>query len=197
MTEPHAPGAPRTEPQHAETQHAESVIRTREFALETDTVYRLLVARTFGQGLRIFLLNGVIVALFVASIAYIALDLSQIATLALLLVLLVVIGAALGYPLWRYRRYVNAPENAAMFAPVRCEIDAQFIIMRRQDGTVARTPLASISRAIVTRSHWLLYVGGLVQHVIPLAAFESPEDSEQLAQRLQRYRVFVQRTRRA
>ena len=84
MTAPHDNGA---------------VIRTREFALERDTLYRLLVARTFGGQMRIFMLNGVVIAVLVASVAYATFDLSQAGGLALLVGLLAVIALALGLSL--------------------------------------------------------------------------------------------------
>lgn len=175
---------------------APASIRTREHALTPETVYRLLVARTFGGQIRIYVFNGVIVALIIASLIYTVADLSGAAGIAVLIALLAVVALALGYPLWRYRRYVHSPTNAHLFAPVHHTIDAQFIAVHHAGGQVARTPLTSVTRAIRTPEHWLLYVGGLVQHVIPLTAFESPDDSAQLETWLTARGVFVQQTRR-
>ena len=171
-------------------------ILTHDYMLAPDTVYRLLVARTFGGQIRIYAFNGVLIALIVASLVYAAFDVSQAVALGVLIGLLAVVGVALSYPLWRYRRYVTAPSNAHLFAPVRVEIDPQFIAVHHANGQIARTPLPSVSRAIVTREYWLLYVGKLVQHVIPQSAFDTPEDSAQLDQWLSAYHVFIQRTRR-
>lgn len=179
------------------TQDSSAVIRTAEYALTPDTLYRLLVARTFGGQLRLFMVNGLIVIFIITTMAYTVFELSQTGSLVLLVVLVLLLAGVLGYPLWRYRQYVAAPANARLFEPVHLEIDAQFITVHHANGDVARTPLASITRALLTRDHWLIYVGALVQYVIPVSAFESPEDVAQFEQRLRDRRVLVQHTRRA
>lgn len=171
-------------------------IRTHDYMLAPDTVYRLLVARTFGGQIRIYAFNGVLIALIVASLVYAAFDVSQAVALGVLIGLLAVVGVALSYPLWRYRQYVNAPSNAHLFAQVTVEIDPQFIAVHHANGQIARTPLPSVSRAIVTREYWLLYVGKLIQHVIPVTAFAAPGDAQRLEQWLRKNRVFIQFTRR-